>query len=75
MSSPILELRYDGGRYSLDTDAYNILVGWMLLQEQLNKSRSPIGYWSISLTKAEKAHFINRQEHSALLLPDYYKSY
>lgn len=52
---PILELPLAGGRYTLETDSCNIKIGCTLVQEQLDKTKNQICYWSRSLTKAQIA--------------------
>lgn len=44
ISRSILALFYTGGHYTLVTDASKILVGYVLLQEQLDTADRPAGY-------------------------------
>lgn len=46
---PILALSHTSGRYTVDIDACDTLVGRVLLQEQLVYSSRPFGYWSRTL--------------------------
>lgn len=52
ISPPILTLRKATGHMTLDTDACDIQVGFVLLQQPDGTSK-PIEYWSRSLTDAE----------------------
>lgn len=52
----ILALPYADGQNTLDINVCNIQFGCVVLQEQLNLTRGPIGYWFRSLSKAEQAY-------------------
>jgi hypothetical protein len=54
LNPPILALPRAHGQYILDTDASNEQIGCCLFQEQADKDLKPIGYWSRSLTIAER---------------------
>lgn len=47
-------LSYSGGQLAQDTDACNIQVFCVLLQEQSNDTTKPIGYWSCSPTNTKQ---------------------
>lgn len=44
ISPPILVLSYAEGNFTLDTDACNVQVGWVLLQYQPDTTKQLIGY-------------------------------
>lgn len=54
VSPSILALSCAVGRYNLDTEASNVHVGCVLLQEQPDGSTKPLGYCSRSLTTDEQ---------------------
>jgi len=53
-SRPILALPRSTGAYVLDTDASDYQVDCVLTQEQPDETYKPVGYWSCSITEAEK---------------------
>ena len=67
ISPPILALPRHGYKYTLDTDACVYQVGCTLLQEQPNGDKLPVGYWSRSLTKAEKNYSATERECLAIV--------
>lgn len=46
MTFPTLALPYSADYLTLNTDAYNVQVGCILLQEQLDDTTKYIAYWS-----------------------------
>lgn len=61
MISPlILALPYAKGRYMVDTVAYDVHVGYTLLQEEPDRTVKPVGHGSRSPTKTEKASNITQ---------------
>ena len=66
ISPPILALPQPHGHYVLDTDACDKQVGCVLMQEQEGTLR-PIGYWSRSLTPAEKNYDTTQREWLAVV--------
>lgn len=48
ISPPVLALPNNSGHLTLDTDACNVQVGCVLLQQQPDDTTKPIGYWSRS---------------------------
>lgn len=67
ISPPVLALPRAGYSYTLDTDACDYQVGCVLLQEQPDKTLRPVGYWSRSLTKAEKNYSTTEKECLAIV--------
>ena len=66
VSPPVFALPRPNGRYVIDTDACEYQVGCVLLQEQEGQLH-PIGYWSRSLTKAERAYDTTQRECLAVV--------
>ena len=65
---PILALPKGSKPYRLETDACDHQVGCVLTQEQDDpKDYRPIGYWSRSLTKAEKNYSATERECLAIV--------
>ena len=63
VNPPILVLPRLGRRYTIDTDACDVQVGCVLLQEQdCEKTTKPIGYWSRTLSKAEQNYTTREKE-------------
>ena len=67
VSPPVLALPRLGRRYVLDTDASDHQVGCVLLQEQEDEPRKPIGFWSRSLTKHERNYSTTEKECLAIV--------
>ena len=67
VNPPILALPRHNYHYTLDTDACEDQVGCVLLQEQPNGDKLPIGYWSRSLTQAEKIYSTTERECLAIV--------
>lgn len=55
------------GHYTVDTDAANTQVKFMLLQEQEDKVQKPIGYWSRSVYDAERWYDKTHRECLAMV--------
>lgn len=53
VAPPVLALPYFKGELTINTDACNIQVCFVLLQKQLNKTIKSICYWCRSLTGTE----------------------
>ena len=64
---PILRLPQSDLEYSVDTDACNHQVGCALLQTHEDGTRHPIGFWSRSLTPAEKKYSVGEKECLAIV--------
>lgn len=58
----ILALPYAGRQYTFDSDELDLQVGCMLMQGQLSQNRKQTGFWSRSLTEAEKTYDIAQRE-------------
>jgi transposase InsO family protein len=67
LNPPILALPRAHGQYILDTDASNEQIGCCLFQEQADKVLKPIGYWSRSLTTAERNYSTTEKECLAIV--------
>ena len=67
LTAPILALPREGFSYTLDTDASSYQVGCCLLQEQSDGTLHPIGYWSRTLTAAEKNYSSTEKECLAIV--------
>ena len=67
VTAPILALPRDGYAYTLDTDASEYQLGSCLLQEQPDGTLHPIGYWSRTLTPAEKNYSSTEKECLAIV--------
>ena len=67
VTAPILALPREGYPYTLDTDASEYQLGCCLLQAQPDGALHPIGYWSRSLTPAEKNYSSTEKECLALV--------
>lgn len=69
ISTPVLALPYTGGHNTLDTDACNVQVGCVQLQEQPDSTKILAAYWSPSLAKVERAYNTTQKECLAILSP------
>ena len=67
VTAPILALPREGFAYTLDTDASEYQLGCCLLQAQPDGTLHPIGYWSRSLTPAEKNYSPTEKECLAIV--------
>jgi hypothetical protein len=67
LSPPILALPRAEGHYFLDTDASATQLGCCLRQVQPDGSTLPLGYWSRSLTPAEKNYSTTEKECLAIV--------
>lgn len=67
LTAPILALPREGFPYTLDTDASAYQVGCCLLQEQSDGTLHPIGYWSRTLSAAEKNYSSTEKECLAIV--------
>jgi hypothetical protein len=67
INPPILSLPRSQGQYTLDTDASQDQIGCCLFEEQGEKKLKPIGYWSRSLTKAERSYYTTEKECLAIV--------
>ena len=68
ITAPILALPREGYPYTLDTDASEYQLGCCLLQAQPDDGAlHPIGYWSRTLTPAEKNYSSTEKECLALV--------
>lgn len=69
MSMPVLALPYADGQFTLDTDACNVRVESMLLQEQPEKTTKPARYWSRSVAKPKHADDTTRRKCLPIVWP------
>lgn len=67
MSPSVLALPYGGGQFTLDTDACNVQIGCVLLQDQPDQTKRPVDYWSRSLTSAKRAYDTTHKECLAIV--------
>ena len=67
VSPTIWALPHFGRKNTLDTDACGHQVGCALLQEQPDRDRVTIGYWSRALTDAEKNYTTTEKECLAVV--------
>lgn len=56
MSSPVFTLPISAGDIKRDKAAFDVRVGFVLQQKELDKMVKPIGYWSTSLTDAKRQY-------------------
>ena len=54
ISTPVLRLPQTGLPFSIDTDASEYQIGCALMQEDTQGARHPVGYWSRTLSSAER---------------------
>lgn len=54
----ILQFLYAQGNFSSNTDACNVQVGCVLLQDKPDSTKQLVGHWPRSLTKMEEAYRI-----------------
>ena len=67
-SPPVLALPRAGLRFILDTDACDVQLGCVLLQDQPDsKTPRPIGYWSRTLAPAERNYDTTNKECLAIV--------
>lgn len=64
---PVLVLLYVDGHLALDTDACNVQVGCVLLQQQLEKISKQLGYWSRCMTMPKQAYNTTQHEFPTLV--------
>ncbi len=67
LNPPVLALPRREGYFTLDTDATETQLGSCLLQDQQTGDRMPVGYWSRSLTPAEKNYSTTEKECLAVV--------
>ena len=67
VTAPILALPREGYPYTLDTDASDRQLGCCLLQQQEDGTLHPIGYWSRTLTSAERNYSSTEKECLAIV--------
>jgi transposase InsO family protein len=67
LSPPVLALPRAEGHYFLDTDASATQLGCCLRQTQPDGSTLPLGFWSRSLTPAEKNYSTTEKECLAIV--------
>lgn len=68
ISPPIMAWPNSTGHISLDADVCTVQVGCVFLQQQQNGITKPIGYWSSSLTDAERKYKTTQQECLGIVL-------
>lgn len=59
-SLPVLALPRSQGPYTVESDAYDRQIGYVLLQKELDGHNKPIRDWSGSLTDTERAYDTTR---------------
>lgn len=64
---PVHSLPYAEGRYILDTDAHNIQVGCVRLQEQPVGTTKPIGYWPRYLATSAQAYLKTQLDYLTIV--------
>ena len=64
---PVLRLPRVGLPFSVDTDACNHQIGCALMQTHDDDARYPIGFWSRSLSPAEKNYSVGEKECLAIV--------
>ena len=68
ISPQVLALPRAGFKYTLDTDACDVQIGCILLQDQPDsKTPKPVGFWSRTLTPAEKGYDTTNKECLAVV--------
>ena len=67
LQPPVLRLPKEGLPYSVDTDASNSQIGCALFQTHDDKKRYPIGYWSRTLSNAERNYSVSEKECLAVV--------
>ncbi|CDF33132.1 unnamed protein product [Chondrus crispus] len=67
ISPPILQLPRLGIPYSLDTDASDAQLGCTLLQQHEDGNRYPVGFWSRTLSSAERNYSTTEKECLAIV--------
>lgn len=67
ISPPVLALPRADGHYTLDTDACDVQVGCVLIQDQRDGPPRSIGYWSRKLTKPEQNYSTTEKECLAVV--------
>ena len=65
--APILALQRHGAPYKLDTEACAYQVGCCLLQQKQDKTWHPVGYFSRSVTDAERNYSASEGECLAVV--------
>ena len=66
-SPPVLRLPQDDLKYSVDTDACDYQIGCALMQTYSDGTRHPIGFWSRSLSPAERNYSVTEKECLAVV--------
>ena len=66
-SPPVLRLPRENLPFSVDTDACEYQIGCALMQIHEDGKRYPIGFWSWSLTSAEKNYSVGEKECLAVV--------
>lgn len=67
ISPPILAFLKNSGHIKLDTNACNVQIVCVLLQQQPNNPAKPAGYWSKSLTDIECKYDTKQRESLAIV--------
>lgn len=67
VSPPVFTLPDATGQMTLDTDPFDVQVSYVLHQAQTDESTKPIGYWSRSLTDAERKYDTTQWEYLAIV--------
>lgn len=65
--APVLALLNSTSHLTLNTDACDVQIGCVVLQEQPNKTFMPIEYWSMSLINAERKYDTTRRWFLAIV--------
>lgn len=66
-SPPVLALPQTDLPYVLDTDAGDIQIGCVLMQQQEDKTLRPLGFFSKTLTETEQAYDASERECLAIV--------
>lgn len=67
LSTPVLTLPHHPEKYTLDTDAYSVQAGCVLLQEQEYGTNRPMGYCSRRFNDAQRAYDTTHRKRSAVV--------
>lgn len=64
---PVFAVPKSTDHMTLDTNARNVQIGWVLQQQQPEKTTKPIKYWSRSLTDTEREYSTMQRECLAIV--------
>lgn len=67
VKTPLLALPKSNRKFTVDTEACDRQVGYVLLHEKVEGTKNPIGYWSKSLTPTERSYDKTKREFIAVV--------